>query len=143
MEFSYEDLEGACKSYRKLCRALEGVSRGTFTREQLEQMPIAQRMIAFLADDLNTTGMFGVVFESLDMLKQDQQQAAAVKQILHDILGLPVQIVPEKKQGITPEIEALLAQRQEARSKKNWKRADEMRDQLKALGYEVRDKKGD
>ena len=99
-------------------------------------------MLAFLADDLNTPGMFGVVFEYLDTLKDDAKHAAAVKQILHDILGLQMQMVPEKEQKITPEIEKLLAEREQARVQKDWARADEIRDQLKALGYEVRDKKG-
>lgn len=122
MEFSFPDLDGACKSYRKLCRALENVPVGTFSKEQLEAIPIASRMLEFLTDDMNTTGMFGVVFENLDSIKDDQQQAAAVKQILHDILGLRLQVVPEKEQKITPEIQKLIDEREDARAQKNWAR---------------------
>ncbi len=142
MEFSLNDLDGACKSYRRLCRVLQQVPVGTFSKQELEAMPLASQMLAFLSDDLNTPGMFGVVFEHLDTLKDDAEQASAVKQILHDILGLRLQIAPEKDQEITPEIEKLLSEREQARAQKDWARADEIRDQLKALGYEVRDKKG-
>ncbi len=141
MEFSFKDLDGACKSYRRLCRVLQQVPVGTFSKQELEAMPFSSQMLAFLADDLNTPGMFGVVFENLDTLKDAAEQAAAVKQILHDILGLRLQTVPEKEQKITPEIERLLAEREQARIQKDWARADEIRDQLKALGYEVRDTK--
>ncbi len=40
------------------------------------------------------------------------------------------------------EAEALLAERQEARAARDFARADEIRDRLAALGYEVRDEAG-
>jgi cysteinyl-tRNA synthetase len=44
--------------------------------------------------------------------------------------------------GITvAEIEALIGERTEARSKKDWKRSDELRDQLKSRGVAVKDSK--
>ncbi len=141
MEFSFHDLDGATKSYRKLCKALLDVPVGSFSQQELESMPITKKMLEFLTDDLNTTGMFGVVFESLDTIKDDAQLAAAVKQILHDVLGLRLALVAQKEHEITPEIQKLLDEREAARAEKNWARADEIRDQLKAMGYEVRDKK--
>ena len=38
-----------------------------------------------------------------------------------------------------PEAERLLAEREEARAARDFERADRMRDELGALGYEVRD----
>ena len=49
--------------------------------------------------------------------------------------------MPEKEVAITPEIQKMLDDREKARVEKNWKLADELRDKLKALGVEVRDKK--
>jgi cysteinyl-tRNA synthetase len=37
---------------------------------------------------------------------------------------------------------ALLAERGDARERKDWTRADEIRDELAALGFEVRDEAG-
>ncbi len=42
---------------------------------------------------------------------------------------------------IPTEVAQLAAQREEARREKNWKRSDELRDQISALGWEVRDTK--
>jgi cysteinyl-tRNA synthetase len=45
----------------------------------------------------------------------------------------------EAEEGAGAEAEALLAERQEARAAKDFARADEIREQLAALGWEVRD----
>jgi len=141
MEFSFQDLDGATKSYRRLCRALEPVPVGSFSQKELKAMPVTARMLEFLHEDLNSAGMLGVVFENLDALKEDQTLASAVKQLLHDVLGLRLQLVPEKEQEITPEIQKLIDEREAARAQKDWVRADAIRDQLKEMGYEARDKK--
>src|SRR5205085_1369839 len=56
------------------------------------------------------------------------------------VLGLRLDTVEAKRpREIGDEVLALVRQRDEARSARNWKRSDELRDQLKALGFEVRD----
>ena len=51
-----------------------------------------------------------------------------------------ISILPEKKdEGVSEEIEALVAERQAARADKNFARADEIRDQLKAMGITLKD----
>lgn len=45
----------------------------------------------------------------------------------------------EKKESANSEVLALAAERTEVRKAKNWSRADEIRDRLKELGWEVRD----
>ena len=56
------------------------------------------------------------------------------------VLGLRLDTVEAKKpRAASDEVLALVRERDEARSARNWKRSDELRDQLKALGFEVRD----
>lgn len=56
------------------------------------------------------------------------------------VLGLHLDTVEAKRpREVGDEVLALVRQRDEARSARNWKRSDELRDQLKALGFEVRD----
>ncbi len=141
LEFSFEGLQGAQKSYKRLCRLFEGVPLASFSPEALATFPIIQQMLNFLADDLNTTGMFGVLFENLDQLEKDDQQLQAAKQLLHNILGLSLERVQEKEIQMTPHIQHLLAEREKARVAKDFKRADEIRDTLRTLGVEIQDKK--
>lgn len=141
LEFSFEGLEGAQKNYKRLCRIFEKVPKGNFSKEQLKQFPIIRHMIDFIADDLNTPGMFGVLFENLDQLEKDTQQLQAAKQIVHDIIGLRLEPIEEKAIKITPEIQQLLNEREKARAAKDFKKADEIRDALYKLGFAVHDKK--
>jgi cysteinyl-tRNA synthetase len=56
------------------------------------------------------------------------------------VLGLRLDTVASKTpRPLSDEVLALVRQRDEARAARNWQQSDQLRDQLKALGYEVRD----
>lgn len=56
------------------------------------------------------------------------------------VLGLRLDTVtPRAARVLGDEVLALVKQRDEARATRNWKVSDQVRDQLKALGFEVRD----
>jgi cysteinyl-tRNA synthetase len=56
------------------------------------------------------------------------------------VLGLRLDTVqPKAPRVISEEVQELVRQRNEARAARNWKLSDRLRDQLKALGFEVRD----
>ncbi len=56
------------------------------------------------------------------------------------VLGLRLDTVEAKlPREISDEVLALVRLRDEARAAHNWQRSDQLRDQLKALGFEVRD----
>jgi cysteinyl-tRNA synthetase len=138
IEFSFEGLTSAQKSYEKLIRLCAFVQAEAKVNSDSE---IITRMFDFLQDDLNTPGLFGVIFENISDIAQDTQILAAVKNILVNVLGLTLQPLPERTVELTPEIEALIGERNKARREKNWARSDELRDQLKNLGVDVHDHK--
>ncbi len=137
IEFSFEGLTSAQKSYERLVR----LCAQSVESAAMHNSEIVDRMKAFLQDDLNTPGLFGVIFENITEIAQDAQKLAAVKNILVDVLGLSLQLLPEQEVELTPEIEALIVERNKARREKDWKRSDEIRDQLQALGVDVHDGK--
>ncbi len=142
LDFSFDDLEAVKKSYQKLIRAFSGCDVNNFlTYEQVIQFPLVKRMFDFLLDDLNTPGMLGVIFENLDTIAQDPDVCTVIKTVLVRVLGLALQPLPEKKIVITPEIQQLIDDREQARKDKDWAKADTIRDQLQALGVDVQDKK--
>jgi cysteinyl-tRNA synthetase len=56
------------------------------------------------------------------------------------VLGLRLDTVEARRpRVVSEEVLALVRERDVARSVRDWKRSDELRDQLKALGFEVRD----
>ncbi|HSW73579.1 MAG TPA: cysteine--tRNA ligase, partial [Candidatus Limnocylindria bacterium] len=142
LEFSLDDVQASGKSYKRLCKVFEGVPTPTQAWRVTDATSETVRaMLTFLQDDLNTSGMWGVVFERLATLADDAQDKAQVKAFITTVLGLDLQPIPEKEVAMTPEIEKLLRERDEARAARDWKRADTIRDQLVALGVAVQDKK--
>jgi len=138
LEFTQTDLEGVAKSYKRLCALFESVQADA---SRIQNSPIASRMLDYLLDDLNTSGMFGVIFEEFDTLRADESQAQAVKALLQQVMGLPLVAIPEKEVAITPEIQQLIDEREQARVRKDFKRADEIRQQLTDLGIQIHDHK--
>ncbi len=56
------------------------------------------------------------------------------------VLGLGLENVqPRASRQLSDEAQALVRERDAARAARDWKRSDQLRDQLKALGFEVRD----
>jgi len=64
----------------------------------------------------------------------------AVREML-ELLGLE-SLATVEPADVGDEAEALLAERQAARAAKDFARADEIRDQLGEMGYEIRDEAG-
>lgn len=141
LDFSFEDFEMLKTSYKKLCNFFAGHQCTRQTPEEMMKQPLIQKMVEFITDDLNTPGLFGVVFSALPTLGNDPLALCAVKQFLQEILGLTLEPLAEKTVEITPEIQQLLEAREKARIEKDWAKADQIRDQLIAMGVELKDKK--
>jgi len=144
LDFSYEELENARRVYSKLVKAFENVpalEQDEHVGKLVRGEPVVERMSAFLREDLNTSGMFGVLHEELKGILEQPKVAQAVKHFMQNVLGLTMEPLAEKVVEITPEIQKLIDERAKARVEKNWARSDELRDQLAALGVDVQDKK--
>ncbi|MFI5025673.1 MAG: cysteine--tRNA ligase [Solirubrobacterales bacterium] len=95
-----------------------------------------------LADDFNTPRAMAEVFELVADANRDEipkgEAAKALAEML-DLVGLS-SLPPRHAAGAAHgEAEKLLEERQEARAAKDFERADEIRDRLAELGWEVRD----
>ena len=78
----------------------------------------------------------GIGPEVVNQAKKAVDAVTALYTELMDVLGL----LPRKTGEEFPaEVLALLEERQEARKAKNYARADEIREQLKGLGYAIED----
>jgi cysteinyl-tRNA synthetase len=78
------------------------------------------------------------VFELVGEANRDEVPGAAeaVAEML-ELVGL--ESIAEGQDDSHPEAEQLMKERQDARAAKDFARADEIRDELAALGFEVRD----
>jgi cysteinyl-tRNA synthetase len=93
-----------------------------------------------LADDFNTPRAMAEVFElAAEANRGDVPGAPEALAEMLGLVGLSSLARPDQGAEADDEAERLLEQRQEARAAKDFARADEIRDRLAELGWEVRD----
>jgi cysteinyl-tRNA synthetase len=98
-----------------------------------------------LAADFNTPKALAQVFELVGDANRGRVPRAEARAALVEmlgLLGLDSLAQPEGEAAADDEALALLAEREEARAAKDFARADEIRDRLAAMGWEVRDSAG-
>ena len=98
-----------------------------------------------MEDDFNTADAIAAIFELVKFAntKTDGESTEAfvtylLDTIVHlsDVMGL---LVNKEAEVLDEDIERLIAERQAARKEKNFKRADEIRDELAAMGIILKD----
>jgi len=101
------------------------------------------KFIAAMEDDLNTADAISAIFEAVrfanSLKNASKEELELVKGTiieLGNVLGL---LKNTKKASLDEEIEALIAERTQARKDKNWALADKIRDDLKARGIVLED----
>lgn len=142
LDFSLLDLEATEKAYKKIANFFNDIALDdSMPIEDVQKNTIVQEMVGHLQDDMNTSAILAVLFEKMPVLQNDVVSKKMVKYFLNHIFGLTLVPLPEKETVITAEIQKLLELREKARAEKNWKLADEIRDQLLESGVELHDKK--
>ena len=103
-------------------------------------------LIAEMDDDFNTANAIAVLFEitrDINTLLQNESVSAAVLQTLlgfyDELLGLFGFLPSEQSSDGDAEIEALVAERAQAKKEKNYKKADEIRARLGEMGVTLED----
>ncbi len=95
-----------------------------------------------LADDFNTPKAMAEVFELVGEANREEvgkDEASEILAEMLDLVGLSSLTQPDEGAEADEGAEKLLEERQVARAAKDFARADEIRDELAALGWEVRD----
>jgi cysteinyl-tRNA synthetase len=137
MEYSDESIQAARNGLEHLCnQAREAASSGEITAGAVSPA-FREKFLEAVNDDLNMPRAMAVVQE---MLKSDMPARAKHATILDfdRVLGLGLDQV-DKPQEVPPEVLKLVAERRQARAAKDFAASDRLRDEIQALGYEVKD----
>ena len=142
--FSWENLDNARAAYDKLVSRVAALSGDG----DVDQAAVAAARAAFIeavGNDLNTSLGVTAVYDALKADVSDATKRAVIAdfdQVLGlDLLGRAAALKEKEAAPVegAEEIEALIAQRSQAKKEKNWAQADAIRDQLKAMGVEIKD----
>lgn len=156
INFSDTLMEQSKQGYERIATAIETLeflrTNGSDEAMADEAAKIAsldkhrEKFIEVMDDDLNTADGIAAIFELVSEINLDVKDGAsksfaeeALKRIreLTEVLGLFGG--EDEEEGLGDDIQALIDERQEARKAKNWARADEIRDQLAAMGITLKD----
>ena len=105
--------------------------------------PYAERFFERLRDDFDTPGGLATLFEWIRegnrLLDAGERMSAGpeLEEMLY-VIGFETLLRPESE-GANPDAERLLAEREAARASRDFALADRKRDELREIGFEVRD----
>ena len=142
--FSWENLDNAKAAYDKLVARVAALSEDG----DVDQAAVDAARAAFIeavGNDLNTSLGVTAVYDALKADVSDATKRAIIadfdKVLGLDLLGRAAALKEKESAPVegAEEIEALIAQRAQAKKEKNWAQADAIRDQLKAMGVEIKD----
>ncbi len=104
--------------------------------------PDAESMLAFMErvnDDLDTPGALAIFYGVLNHSSMERSVKSATLLAMDDVLGLALEDVVARPITIPSSVEKLVSDREAARSSKDWKKSDELRDEIATLGFIAED----
>jgi cysteinyl-tRNA synthetase len=149
--FTFEGLDAAKSAIDRLANVMRRLqdANGEGKGENLAKL-LSKVQSCFgeaMDDDLNVNAAFAVLFDFIRdinnlldanaLSKEDAERVCSLLASFDKVLGVVGEI--KKEETLPKEIEALVMKREEARKAKDWKTADEIRQQLKALRVIVED----
>lgn len=149
LNFTFDGLAAARTALGRLDAWRERLNETAGTELTAEAPAVAtEGFFAALDDDLNISGALAVLFETLreSNRRMDEGtltpvQARGLLKWLARVDGV-LALEPNPAAAVLPpEVEELAAARVAARAAKEWKKSDDLRDQLAALGWIVKDTK--
>ena len=156
LNFSNELLESAKASVERLYNAIGNlenliseVKNEKMTDEEIKYLEsldaYRQRYIEKMDDDFNTADAISVLFDLIRDtnsnigINSSKELCEKALELIRE-LGLPLGILQKTTKGdLEAEVEALIAERQQARKDRNFALADKIRYELKARGIELLD----
>jgi cysteinyl-tRNA synthetase len=158
VDFSNEALQAAEKGLERLTEAVKGLERitpATQTTGIEGVKDLREKCYTAMNDDLNSPIVIAHLFDGARMINTVLDKKATIsaedleelKSMFHlfmyEILGLKEEAANNeaREEAYGKVVDMLLEQRMKAKANKDWATSDKIRDELAALGFEVKDTK--
>lgn len=156
VDFSNEALQAAEKGLERLTEAVSNLERiQPSATSTVEVKSLRAKCYEALNDDLNSPIVIAHLFEGCRIINTVLDKKATIsaedleelKSVFHlfmfEILGLKEEHVSDaaREESFGKVVDILLEQRMIAKANKDWATSDKIRDELTALGFEIKDTK--
>ncbi len=164
VDFGNDALQAAEKGFARLMEGWRNLQRledgqkvkGQPMIEMKQVDELREKLYEAMNDDMNSPIVISTLFDACRIINQLIDRKASIQQetvqaltelmrtFIFDILGLREDTANGNKareEAFGHVVDMLLEQRQQAKAEKNWALSDQIRDQLAALGFEVKDTK--
>ncbi|MFA7707515.1 MAG: cysteine--tRNA ligase [Candidatus Pacearchaeota archaeon] len=130
INFTLDNLRNAQNSYDRLKNIIAEIKD-----DKKENEEYLKEFEKAMNDDLNTPEALQVLWKLL----RDENADGKINTIkrIDEVLGLD--LLKKEEVSVPKEVQKLVNERENARKNKNWKLADELRDKINKLGYNVSD----
>lgn len=139
LNFTWEGMDAAQKSLANLRESYQKHKAGEEKIDAAQIQEWEKRFLEAINDDINMPSAMGVVWEVAKYPLKSKELADLLLKF-DQVLGLEIDKI-KQDESIPTEVLELVKQRKQAREDKNWAQSDALRDQIKALGYQVEDTK--
>ena len=154
LDFSGEALEASEKGHSKLMEALRFLDKIVSSEiSTFDVQKWKKDCYSAMNDDFNTPILIAHLFEAVKTINLVKEQKASItasdlkelkttlEAFVFDVLGLINENSQDNSGKINGVVELLIKLRKEARENKNWALSDQIRDELIALGIQLKDGK--
>ncbi|MDD4179324.1 MAG: cysteine--tRNA ligase [Candidatus Margulisbacteria bacterium] len=154
INYSDGEIESVREAFGRIQKFIQDIafliSKTTESAPEIEIRDINEDMISFrdkfsaaMDDDFNTAGAIAAIFDMIKYCRKTLDEGEAERECLEmmkksvidlcEVLGLKLESRASAVERGTQEIDVLIAEREEARKNKDFKKADQIRDEINAL----------
>jgi len=154
LDFTSSGLEASEKGYIKLMEALSSVDKiEVFKESSIDIQAWKQKCYDAMNDDFNTPVLIANLFDAVKFVNLLNEKKATISTkdleefkitlnaFVFDVLGLKNELQQDSSDKLNGVIEMLITMRKDARDNKDWALSDKIRDELAALGIQLKDGK--
>jgi len=139
LTFSADAIKGAEQGLKSLYSKFKEI-KSSKENKSLDKRPsdYKKRFLEFIADDLDMPKALALTWDLIKDKKISNKEKYKLLLDFDKVFGLGLNKI--KREKIPQKVRELVEKRQDYREKKQWKKADEVREKIKVLGYLVEDK---
>lgn len=140
INFTFEGVKSYQKALERLRNGFEKHLTGTATVQESKLKEYENKFHEAINDDLNIPLAMSTVWEVIREENKSVQYAKLIEKF-DEVLGLDLKNYKkyQTKVDVPEEVQKLVEKRTLARKEKNWAESDKLRDEIKNLGYSVKD----